>query len=104
MSLANFIHQPLFKLGQLAVTRGAIDALGDKKTGHKTAIFMEYIVRHARGDWGDLDAHDKADNDYAVKHGDRRILSAYTLQDDQKIWIITEADRSVTTVLLPEEY
>jgi hypothetical protein len=60
-------------------------------------------VRHARGDWGDVDAHDKRANDAAVKQG-TRIVSAYVLDDGTRVWIITEADRSSTTILLPEEY
>ncbi|WP_321899922.1 plasmid related protein [Paraburkholderia heleia] len=64
----------------------------------------ELLGRHQRGDWGTLDAHDCAANDYAVAQG-ARILSAYEVGTAQeKVWIITEADRSVTTVLLPGEY
>jgi hypothetical protein len=61
------------------------------------------LRRHWRGDWGDVDAEDKAENDYSLMH-DLRLLSAYTLADGTRIWIITEADRSVTTILLPSEY
>ena len=66
-----------------------------------------FLARHEQGDWGDLDAFDKRQNETAVKE-DLRILSAYTtpISSDEtvKIWIITEADRSTTTVLLPDEY
>jgi hypothetical protein len=60
-------------------------------------------VRHARGDWGDLSSEDKLANKRALEEG-TRLLSAYHLKTGQKIWIITEWDRSATTVLLPEEY
>jgi hypothetical protein len=61
-----------------------------------------YISRHANGDWGELDEHDRKANEYAVEHG-LRVLSAFTLRTGEGIWIITEADRSTTTILLPEE-
>ena len=64
---------------------------------------MAYLVRHIAGDWGDVDEHDRRENELSLIHG-FRLLSAYTLYSGTKIWIITEADRSVTTVLLPEEY
>ena len=62
-----------------------------------------YISRHANGDWGEVDDHDQKANEYALEHG-LRVLSAYTLRTGEKIWIITEADGSTTTILLPEEY
>ncbi len=55
------------------------------------------------GDWGDLDDEDKKENELSVKQG-FRILSAYNLENGEKVWVITEWDRSVTTILLPEEY
>ena len=58
---------------------------------------------HITGDWGELDDHDRAENERSLKTG-CRLLSAYRLQDGTKIWVITEADRSATTLLLPEEY
>jgi len=61
-----------------------------------------YISRHANGDWGEVDEHDRKANQYALEHG-LRVMSVYTLRTGEKIWIITEADRSVTTILLPEE-
>ena len=64
---------------------------------------MEFLQRHAAGDWGEVDAHDKAENEYSLQQG-FRLLAAYRLADGTKIWIITEADRSATTLLLPEEY
>ena len=59
--------------------------------------------RHTAGDWGELETEDKEQNDKAVSEG-CRILSAYKSESDVNFWVITEADRSVTTVLLPEEY
>jgi len=64
---------------------------------------MAYLVRHIAGDWGDVDEHDYRENELSLIQG-FRLLSAYTLKTGTKIWIITEADRSATTVLLPEEY
>jgi hypothetical protein len=63
----------------------------------------EFLHRHVVGDWGDVDEHDRAENEMSVKKR-LRLLSAYHLRDGTKIWIITEADRSSTTVLLPHEY
>jgi hypothetical protein len=70
------------------------------KTGHDP---LEFLNRHRAGDWGDLSAEDRQANDAAVTESGR-ILSAYTLRDGTRIWIITEADRTSTCVLLPEEY
>jgi hypothetical protein len=83
-----------FDLGQLVMTPGAA-ALG--------VNFLPYLARHACGDWGELDDFDRRENDKAVHNG-TRILSAYTVPGGERIWLITEADRSVTTILLPEEY
>lgn len=87
----------LFEIGRLVSTSGAIDLLNDTNTS-----FIELLKRHTTGDWGDLCEEDKQANDAAVTTGDR-ILSSYDLRG-RKVWIITEADRSVTTLLLPEEY
>jgi hypothetical protein len=88
----------LFSLGQIVATPAVLEAVeeaGDSLVG--------YLNRHVAGDWGELDAHDQKENDLALNH-DLRILSAYKLSSGIKIWIITEADRSSTTALLPEEY
>jgi hypothetical protein len=61
------------------------------------------LTRHANGDWGDLDEHDRRENEISLKNG-LRILSSYTLGNGEKIWVITEADRSSTCLLLPSEY
>jgi len=85
-----------FALGRTVITRGALDALNGEDV-HAS------IARHASGDWGDVCPEDKQANDDALKVG-ARLLSAYHTDSGQKFWIITEADRSATTVLLPEEY
>ena len=64
---------------------------------------MTFLRRHLAGDWGELDEHDRHENELSLQNG-WRILSCYRLRNGTRIWIITEADRSVTTVLLPEEY
>ena len=64
---------------------------------------IELLLRHVTGDWGDLDDEDKIENELSVKEG-FRILSAYKLETGAKVWVITEWDRSVTTILLPTEY
>lgn len=89
---------PHFSLGRVVVTPGALNALQEAGTDG-----LEYLARHVRGDWGDLDDTDKRENDLNVRAG-LRILSAYHLSTGVKIWIITEADRSTTTILLSEEY
>jgi hypothetical protein len=89
---------PKFSLGQLVATPGALAAV--EQSGDNLALF---IRRHVQGDWGDLCADDIRENEFSLENG-LRLLSAYRLKDNTKIWVITEADRSVTTVLLPEEY
>jgi hypothetical protein len=84
---------PKFPLGRLLATPGAI-ALGIN--------FAPYINRHVHGDWGDVDSEDWQRNDASIEDGSR-IISAYQTAAG-RIWIITEADRAVTTVLLPTEY
>ena len=91
-------RRPLFPLGQIVSTVGALAACADAQ-----ADPLHYIRRHVTGDWGDLGDEDKAANDAALTT-DARILSAYTLTTDERLWIITEADRAFTTLLLPLEY
>lgn len=85
-----------FQLGAICATPGVLALVQD------VAEIMPALTRHAEGDSGDVDADDAERNREAIENGDR-ILSAYML-NDQKIWIITEADRESTTILLPEEY
>ncbi len=87
-----------FPLGLLVGTPGALAALH-----HNNQAPAEFLRRHWHGDWGDLEDEDKEENEFSLDRN-LRILSAYTLKDGTRIWIITEADRSATTVLLPEEY
>jgi hypothetical protein len=89
---------PLFSEGRLVATPGALDLL--EQTNKSP---LEFLSRHLRGDWGDLGQEDKAENELSLKYG-LRLLSSYQVTDNQRLWIITEADRSVTTLLLPEEY
>ena len=87
-----------FEPGVMVATAGALQTI--LRVGKAPD---EYITRHVAGDWGDLTDADKEENERALEQG-TRLLSAYHLPDGTKIWIITEADRSSTTVLLPEEY
>lgn len=89
---------PKFSLGQLVATPGALDALKEADVS-----FLPYISRHQMGDWGEISPEDAAENELSLKV-DFRLLSAYSLPSGCRIWIITEADRSATTILLPEEY
>jgi hypothetical protein len=89
---------PVFALGQIVATPGAL-ALLEKAQKSPS----EFLLRHLRGDWGDLCRDHKAENELSLKQG-FRLLSSYPVTDTDTIWIITEADRPVTTVLLPAEY
>lgn len=85
-----------FATGRVVATPGALEALTRDE-------IIKALGRHAQGDWGDLTAEDRLENEEALPHG-ARLLSAYRSSAGTKFWIITEADRSATTVLLPEEY
>lgn len=85
-----------FPLGHMVMTPGARELVPPSE-------MMQALRRHARGDWGDLDREDSAANERALRGGGR-LLSSYRTKADVKFWIITEADRSATTVLLPDEY
>ena len=98
MVAANTQSGPRFSLGQIVATPGALAAF--EEAGQ---LPMAFLRRHVLGDWGMVCSADAAANDDAVRQGER-ILSAYMLGTGTKIWIITEADRSATTLLLPEEY
>ena len=87
-----------FPLGQLCSTPGAARALQQCNQP-----VLPLFRRHAMGDWGAVDDEDKQANDSDLKHGGR-LLSCYHLSDDTRVWVITEWDRSATTLLLPEEY
>lgn len=64
---------------------------------------QDFLRHHASGDWGELDSEDIAENQFSLEHG-LRLLSSYKTAAGEKLWVITEADRSVTTLLLPDEY
>lgn len=87
-----------FPPGQIVMTPGAVEAFATNEQQP-----MDFIRRHLMGDWGEVDDQDRAANDWALI-SERRILSAYSLKDGTKFWIISEADRSSSCILLPEEY
>lgn len=87
-----------FTLGQTSITPGAQEAL---ETAGQTAI--EFLRRHVSGDWGELSDNDIKANELSLEHGNR-LLSRYQTTKGERLWIITEADRSATTILLPMEY
>jgi hypothetical protein len=90
-----------FASGSIYMTPGAEEVLEGKQH-----VLLEMLRRHLAGDWGDLTDEDKKANEFAVKHGER-ILSSYMVDGPEgktKLWLLTEADRSSTTVLTPGEY
>jgi hypothetical protein len=98
---SNINRQPantLFPLGKTSATPGAIALLQEL-----ALTPFEFIARHWQGDWGDLDPEDVQANVAALRYG-YRLLSNYEIGAGRRLWIITEADRSATTLLLPEEY
>jgi hypothetical protein len=101
----NSVNKGKFNLGQIVATPGALAALQDS---NETAL--PFLLKHQNGDWGsEICEDDKQLNNQAISHeGDadqqQRVLSAYRTSKNEKIWIITEWDRSVTTILLPDEY
>lgn len=88
----------LFSLGRVVATPGALEEL---ETLGVTPLSL--LDRHIAGDWSDMDKEDQQANRQAIKEGSR-VFSSYRFPPDTKIWVITEADRSATTILLPEEY
>ena len=103
---ALFVINPAFNTGQIVASRGVYDL------AYQNPDFAQFVQkslnRHVKGDWGDVGGEDKQTNDQSLKQG-TRLLSAYN--DDRfpkygvaTIWIITEADRSATTILFPDEY
>jgi hypothetical protein len=91
--------KPIFTLGRVVATPGALAAIG--VSGDDLSTFL---ARHQSGDWGDVDAHALSENQLSLEQG-FRLMSVYTLNiTGVKIWVITEADRSSTCVLLPKEY
>ena len=90
--------EEFFDLGHIVATPGALEALNS--SDQNPAVFVK---RHASGDWGEIDQEDRESNEQALMHGER-LLSAYATSRGQRLWVITEADRSGTCILLPEEY
>jgi len=94
--LIHLFAEPKFPFGKLVATRNAVDRLSSED-------MSKALFRHGSCDWGDLCDEDRTANDQALE-GDLRLLSSYTSANGVKFWIITEWDRSVTTILLPEDY
>ena len=86
----------VFRLGRIVATPNALQSIPNED-------ILKAIQQHQAGDWGNLDSEDRNSNDQALARGGR-LFSAYNAPDGTKFWIITEADRSVTTILLPEDY
>jgi len=87
-----------FELGVVVATPGALEVLGNLEVSPS-----ELIERHAAGDWGDVPSEDARENEYSLKHG-FRVSSSYPLPSGERIWILTEGDRSSTCLLLDREY
>ena len=89
-------HAPKFSLGRLCITAAAAQVVSSQEV-------LQAVARHATGDWGDLDTHDWAANEKALRNGGR-LLSVYETNGGSRFYVITESDRQVTTLLLPEDY
>lgn len=90
--------EPLFSMGHLGATPGAISALLSRGLNPN-----EFLSRHVAGDWREMEAEDQETNQRALRVG-ARVFSAYKFGENKKLWVITEADRSSTLILLPNEY
>lgn len=96
-----------FKLGKMVTTRGVYEVMATSLEFRK--FVANSLARHLRGDWGDVGVHDRKENELALRDG-FRLMSVYKFMDEKgekvawKIWVITESNRSVTTVLFPSEY
>ncbi|MBV59839.1 MAG: hypothetical protein CMH65_00890 [Nevskiales bacterium] len=97
--LVSIVSQARFPAGQVVMTSGVDELVQEGRLNPNT-----YLRRHFCGDWGDLCNDDWRQNDAALKSGEDRLFSSYQVTPDLKLWIITEWDRSVTTLLLPSEY
>lgn len=95
----SFVSQSRFPTGHLVLTAGVAELVQQGRLNPHA-----YLRRHIRGDWGDLDNSDRRQNDAALKSGEGRLFSSYQVTPDLALWIITERDRSVTTLMLPSEY
>ncbi|WP_244097744.1 hypothetical protein [Burkholderia anthina] len=100
-SLAGWLQetsQVSFKLGRIFATPAALDVVNAARVS-----IVDLLIRHVRGDWGDLSEYDRQQNELSVD-ADLRLLSSYVLPNGQAVWVITEWDRSSTTFLLPGDY
>lgn len=97
--LISLIPNSRFLTGEVVVTAGVDELIQQGRLNPN-----EFLRRHLSGDWGDLDESDRRQNDAALQSGEDRLFSSYQVAPDLKLWIITEWDRSVTTLLLPDEY
>jgi hypothetical protein len=91
-------RKPLFDLGQLVATPGALAAL--EKSGQSP---MDFLSRHVTGDWGEIPEEDRNENQFSLEKG-FRLMSSYRTTANDVVWVITESSRSHTTLLLPSEY
>ena len=91
-------RKPLFDLGQLVATPGALAAL--EKSGQSP---MDFLSRHVTGDWGEIPEEDRKENQLSLEKG-FRLMSSYRTTAGDRVWVITEGTRSHTTLLLPDEY
>jgi hypothetical protein len=98
MLLREFTKPGRFELDRIVATPGSLTTV--QEAGH---LPVEFLLRHKRGDWGELDPEDIQENERALRQGSR-LLSAYSTRLQDRLWVITEWDRSATTLLLPEEY
>jgi len=94
----NALQPRRFSLGKTVITPGALAALSEA-----AQLPLDFLTRHHSGDWGELCEEDRAVNEESLQSG-LRLLSAYRTSQGTKLWIITEADRASTCILLPEEY
>lgn len=99
MNLPSTHHAgPRFRPGRIFATPAALEAIADAQV-----LIIDLLIRHMRGDFGDLSESDRQQNELSVDAG-LRILSSYVLPNQQTVWVITEWDRSATTFLLPGDY
>jgi hypothetical protein len=95
--------EQLFPLGRIVMTTNLQGKLQEANPEGWEEELRGFITRHASGDWGDIADEDKRENELSVRQG-FRTFSAYTTKSGIRVWVITEADRSVTTALLPQDY
>ncbi len=98
MQKRTLLDKPLFPLGRTVATPGALRSL--EEAGESASY---YLSRHHRGDWGDICEEDRRENEFSLLNNGR-LMSVYETAKGDKLWLISESDRSATTILLPEEY